>query len=256
MNTPVIDMHGHVVKHAIWGAHDDPDTYLRILDAAGIDRAPVSSPTYGDVRYCNDTVAKFVALHPDRFMGVAYVRPRDGEKAIDELERAFDELGMIFLKLVPTDNYGFPIDGPGHAPILEWCNNRDIIVKSHTSYNSVPGGDTFSAPWRFIGLAKQYPRIRWILAHSGNGTEGQEQAIEAAQSSRNIYLETCSSWANHGSIERIVSGAGEDRVLFGSDMPLMDARFQLARIVTAKISREAKRKILGLNAIELLGLSA
>ena len=53
-----------------------------------------------------------------------------------------------------------------------------------------------------------------------------------------------------------MEGAGEDRVLYGSDMLLMDARLQVGRIVTADISAEAKRKVLGLNAIELLGLDA
>ena len=51
MDTQVIDMHSHVIKHANWGANDDPDDYLRIMDAAGVDRAPVSCPTYGDIRF-------------------------------------------------------------------------------------------------------------------------------------------------------------------------------------------------------------
>ena len=58
----------------------------------------------------------------------------------------------------------------------------------------------------------------------------------------------------HDSIEFLVNGAGEDRVLYGSDMPLMDTRLQVGRIVTADISDEAKVKVLGLNAIKLLGL--
>ena len=42
--------------------------------------------------------------------------------------------------------------------------------------------------------------------------------------------------------------------MFGSDMPLLDARAMIGRIVTAEISSEAKQKVLGLNAIKLLGL--
>ena len=78
--------------------------------------------------------------------------------------------------------------------------------------------------------------------------------MEAARTCPNIYLETASSWGDHGTIEYLVEGAGEDRILYGSDMPLMDARIQVGRIITAQISDEAKRKILGLNAINLLGL--
>ena len=43
-------------------------------------------------------------------------------------------------------------------------------------------------------------------------------------------------------------------MLFGSDMPEQDARYQVGRVATADITDEAKRKVLGLNAIEVLGL--
>ena len=60
--------------------------------------------------------------------------------------------------------------------------------------------------------------------------------------------------AAHGAIENSVRKAGAGRVLFGTDMALLDARHQIGKVVTADISDDDKRKILGLNAIELLGL--
>ena len=103
-------------------------------------------------------------------------------------------------------------------------------------------------------MAERFPNINWVLAHSGNARTGQAQAVEAARACPNIYLETCTSFGDHTTITDLVNGAGEDRVLFGSDMPLMDARNQVGRIVNADISTEAKRKVLGLNAIKLLDL--
>lgn len=254
MDTPVIDMHSHVGNESKFGMIGDPELYLRVLDAAGVDRAPVSCIFYGDVSRCNDETAAFVAQNPDRFMGVAFVTPSYPEEAIDELERAFDVLGMVFLKLYPS--YVFkPIDDEIYTPILDWCNKRSVIVKSHTQYTT-PSSAEPTDPNRFIGLAQLYPNIRWVLAHAGNTREGQLRAIEAAKSSRNIYLETCTSLADHGTIERLVEGAGADRVLYGSDMPLMDARIQIGRIATANISNYAKRRVLGLNAMELLGISS
>ena len=83
---------------------------------------------------------------------------------------------------------------------------------------------------------------------------GQEEAVAAAQECENIYLETCSSFSEHGAMEFLVNGAGEDRVLFGSDMPLIEPRHQIAKITTADLSDQAKRKILGLNAMRILGI--
>ena len=158
---------------------------------------------------------------------------------------------MKFLKVYPT-YYGRPIDDPGYFPIFEWADDRGIVVMSHSSF--IDDGDTLTAPRRFIGLAQRYTGVRWLLAHSGNERPGQEQAVEAARACPNVYLETCTSHGEHGTIEFLVEGVGADRVLFGTDMPLMDARFQVGRIVTADISDEAKVKVLGLNAIRLLGL--
>ena len=106
----------------------------------------------------------------------------------------------------------------------------------------------------FIDLAERFTNVNWILAHAGNKELGRIDAVEAAKACPNIFLETCTSYGDHGSIEFLVEGAGADRVLYGSDMPLMDARIQVGRIVTADISDNAKRQVLGLNAIRLLGL--
>ena len=249
MNTPVVDLHSHVGS---W-AHIDSnvDRYLRIMDAAGVDLACVSCLFHGEARRNNDVVAAFVAQHPDRFVGVAFVTPHYPEEVIPELERAFDVLGMKYLKIYP-DYLGRPVDDPAYFPIFEWCNDHDVLIKCHSSF--VSDSDTLTAPRKFIALARSYPRVNWLLAHSGNAPQGQAQAIEAAQACPNIYLETATSFADHGTIEYLVEGAGPDRVLYGSDMALMDARMQVGRIATADLASETKQKVLGLNAIKLLGL--
>ena len=53
----------------------------------------------------------------------------------------------------------------------------------------------------------------------------------------------------------MVDSVGDDRILYGSDIPLMDPRFHMGRIITANIPLESKKKILGLNAIKLLQLT-
>jgi len=232
---------------------DNPSRFLRIMDAAGVDKACVNCIFHGDARIGNDLVASFVAQHPDRFIGAAFVTPHYPEEMIGELERAFDELGMKFLKLYPN-YYDRPIDDSGYMPVFEWANDRGIVIMSHTSY--VGENDTLTAPRKFVGLAERFSRIRWVLAHSGNALKGQIQAIDAARACSNIYLETASSYGDYGTIESLVEGAGDDRVLYGSDMPLMDARYQISRIVSADISDESKRKVLGLNAMRLLGLDS
>ena len=75
-----------------------------------------------------------------------------------------------------------------------------------------------------------------------------------AQRYPNVYLETCSTFRTPGVIEELVEDAGADRVLFGSDISLMDSRPQLGKIITADITEEAKRMVCGGNAARLLGI--
>jgi predicted TIM-barrel fold metal-dependent hydrolase len=251
LDTPVFDFHVHAGRWGNKTADDDVGRILKAMDAAGVDRCNVNCIFHGDAKRGNDIVSRLVAAHPDRFVGVAFVTPHYPGETVAELERAFDTLGMKSLKLYPT-YFQRPIDDPGYLHIFEWCNERGVVIMSHSSY--VGDHDMLSNPHRFIALAQRYDRIRWVLAHSGNSAIGQKQAVEAAQECPNIYLETCTSFGEHGTIEYLVEGAGPDRVLYGSDIPLMDPRLQVGRIVTADIPDEVKLKVLGLNAIKLLGL--
>ena len=245
MDTPVIDFHNHVGRCGRLRMDDDADRFLRIMDEAGVDRACVFNVWYGDARYGNDMTARFVARHPDRFIGSCFINPHYPEEIAGELERCIDGLAMKYIKLYPA-YLGRPIDDPAYDPVFEWADERGLVVMSHH--------DRWPEPLRYIGVAKRFPRVRWVIAHAGNGPFGQADAVAAARACSNIYLEISTSFGDSRTIEFLVDGVGADRVLFGSDMPEQEVRYQLGRIVTAAISEEAKRKILGLNAIKLLDL--
>lgn len=252
MDTPVIDFHSHVGQWGLNHMDASPERFLRLMDASGIDKACINCIFFGEAARGNDIVERYFKQHTDRFVPVGYVTPRYPDEAISQLERCFDDIGVKFLKVYPT-YFTKPIDDPSYMPIFEWGDERGIVLMSHSSH--VKDDDTLTMPVLFIPLAKRFPNIKWVLGHSGNNMRGQEEAVRAAQECSNIYLETCSSFSEHGAMEFLVNGAGEDRVVFGSDMPLMEPRHQIAKITTADLSDEAKRKVLGLNAIELLGLT-
>ena len=104
-------------------------------------------------------------------------------------------------------------------------------------------------------IAPHYPNANFVVGHAGNTPIERAQAIAAAQAYPNVYLETCSTFRNPGVIEQLVAEAGADRVLFGSDLPLMDPRPQIGKIITARISDAAKRLVLGDNARRLLKIN-
>ena len=261
MNTPVIDFHAHVGNWDIHSVTDNQDNYIKTMDATGIDKCFVSCILYGDSTICNNVVHKFVNQNPKRFGGFAHISSNYINEAIPELERSFKTLGMKAVKVYPPYSR-YPVNHPSWMPIFEWCNENHIPVKSHTQYGGGPQinpalawSDLAGRPILFIELAQKFPNIKWILAHAGNMQEGREECVQAATECPNIYLETCTSFGDQGTIEYLVDSLGDDRILYGSDIPIMDPRFQMGRIITANIPLESKKKILGLNAIKLLQLT-
>ena len=56
-----------------------------------------------------------------------------------------------------------------------------------------------------------------------------------------------------GYVEAMVEGVGAERVIFGTDTPLIDPFFGLAKITGADITEEQKELILGKNIMRLIG---
>ena len=71
----IIDFHGHVGRWDALDMVDDPAEMLRAMDAVGIDKSCVFNIFHPDGQPGNDQTAAFVARHPDRFIGFAYVCP-------------------------------------------------------------------------------------------------------------------------------------------------------------------------------------
>jgi uncharacterized protein len=243
----VIDFHGHVGRWDRYGMDAEPAHMLRAMDAAGVDRACVFNIFHPDGTTGNDLTARFVAQHPERFIGFAYVSPLMSGRILPELARAMDTLGFAAIKLYPPYT-PWPLNEPPWAPIYRFANERGLAIIFHT------GSEAQSLP-RLVGeIAPRYPRANFVMGHAGNTPAERAQAIAAAQANPNVYLETASTFRTPGAIEQLVNEAGADRVLFGSDIPLMDPRPQLGKIITAQISNRAKCRVIGENARRLLRL--
>jgi hypothetical protein len=244
-----IDFHGHVGRWDEYAMRDDPGRMVAAMDAVGIDKSALFNIFHADARVGNDATAAFVATNPDRFIGFAYVAPIGDPAAVRaELARCVDDLGFPAIKLYPP-YMPWPLNDERWFPIYEFAAERGLAVLFHT------GTEPQALP-RYLGdIAPLFPTANFVAGHSGNIDPARQEAIAAARAHPNVYLETCSSFRAPGVIEELVERAGAGRVLFGSDTPLMDPRCQIGKIITAAISDEAKRLVLGDNARRLLGLA-
>jgi len=241
----VIDMHGHSNSNEPVGMIPDRSRLLLAMDRAGIDMACVFHSCDGRG---NDVTARYVEGCTDRLIPFAFATPTMGDDAERELRRTIDDgNGFRGIKVYPPST-PWPLHDDHWHPIYRFADERSLVVLLHT------GPEPNAEPKHLMQVALQFPGARFVVGHSGNVQPQRDQAIAAARAYPNVFLETSSTFREPGVIETLVSGAGADRVLFGSDQPLMDPRSQLGRIVTSRLADEDKRKVLGENARRLLDL--
>ena len=259
-NNHVIDFHSHAGTWAKVCMDDNIDSYVHVMDKAGVDIACINCIFNGESKIGNDIAETFVSKYPNRFRHVAYVNPHYPENVIEELERCFDQIGSVFIKIYP-DYFRKANDDPAYFPAYEFANDRKLAIMMHAKFPFDP--PELNITERFTNLSNRFPNIKWVLAHAaGSDVISSDQkpffkhneAGEAAKEIPQVYLETCSSGTAFNCIEASVDAAGEDRVLFGTDMTLMDSRQQIAKVTTSTLSEDIKIKILGENAKRLLDL--
>ncbi|MGH7041418.1 MAG: amidohydrolase family protein, partial [Acetobacteraceae bacterium] len=91
-----------------------------------------------------------------------------------------------------------------------------------------------------------------LLGHAGVTWRGYMQAMEAAEAAPNLFLDLAGSQHHRMILERCVRRIGAERILYGSDMPFLEASMTLAHVLTARISSEATERILRANFLGLV----
>ncbi len=129
----------------------------------------------GIPRFSNESVMKLVKEYPDVYLGAwAMIDPWKGKMAIQELERAVKELGMIGLKFQGVGQGFFPNDRRFY-PLYEKCVELKVPVMFHTGSSMTgagqPGGGglrlKYTQPIHLDDVAADFPRLTIIAAHMG-----------------------------------------------------------------------------------------
>ena len=243
----IIDAHVHVGTSVFFHMDADEDFLLRQADAAGFDRIFVTEleALFYDMRAGNDALAKRLARHPDRLIGyVSVPTPRLGQLAVEEVRRCYEQYGFRGLKI-----YSHPeasISEPGTIPLLEAAAEFKMPILAHTT------------PDECDYLMTRVPEARLLMAHMGGHPYAfgdWHRAVAVAKKHKNLLIDTASSQIDNGMLEWAVSEVGAEKILFGTDMPLLDPHTQKAKVTGAEIDDHAKARILGGNVVELLQLS-
>jgi hypothetical protein len=246
---PVFDCHGHIGVHPDFPAYQaDANAMVAVMDQLNIERLAVTSTLacYNDCPRGNAEIEAVLRRHPDRFFGYVTVNPNPPGQAVAELERWAGFHCPPLIKLHPG-LHKYPVHGEHYKPIWDYANQHEAVVLVHT-WDSDPN----CGPLLFPPIAKAHPKARILLGHSGVTWRGIMQAMEAAEAAPNLFLDLASSQHHRLILEKCARRVGAERILFGSDMPFLEASMTLAHVLTAKISDAEKEKILRTNFLTLV----
>lgn len=244
----IIDAHSHLGPwYNFYIPQPNLNSMINLMNHLGIDKCCVAPHVSigPDYRLGNKMVYKAMRKYPKRILGLVTVNPHYPEEMEEELKK-YTSLGFVGIKIHP-DSHNYPILGENYKTMWRWANKRGKIVLGHCWEGNK------SSPKMYGEIAKEYPRVKIILGHSGGTNLGYQEAIKVAKLYKNTYLEICGSEFSCLWLDSFIEKVGAEKVLYGSDSPFIDPRYTLGKIAYSRISEEKKRKILGLNMERLLG---
>jgi predicted TIM-barrel fold metal-dependent hydrolase len=152
---------------------------------------------------------------------------------------------MKGMKMHPTLN-NYEADSPKVYPVMERIQKYGVPLLIHS------WSDNLSHPSRIGKLAKLFPDVPIIMGHMGY--EAYTEAAFLTKELPNVYLDTTGFFNAERTLPTVVRIAGNEKIMFGTDSPALNARVEVARIKFADISEEAKKAIFYENAKKLLKL--
>jgi aminocarboxymuconate-semialdehyde decarboxylase len=268
-----------------------------VLDQEGVDVQVISLTTPGThieapavaaalATITNDAFARIRDERGSRFVPLATLPLCDPRASVLEYLRATDELGLRGAMLFSNVN-GVGLDDARFWPLYEAANDRNGVLMIHPTYPV--GVESMTEYWLmplngflfdttlaasklvFSGVARRYPRIRWILGHLGGTIPYLAERLDrgyrafagcrkhideppTAYLKRQFYYDTVNF--SQGPLKLAIEFAGADHILAGSDYPhqIGSIPLMLEALRALPITEPERAGILGGNAKALLGV--
>jgi predicted TIM-barrel fold metal-dependent hydrolase len=222
---------------------------------------PVDERLSGRPLVSNADVLAFAAANADVALPFISVDPTRGEEAVREARRLVATGAVRGLKLHPPTQQFFPNDRLAY-PLYEVFAEARLPVLFHTGQTGIGAGMRgggglrlkYGHPMPIDDVAVDFPDLPIVMAHPS--FPWQEEAIAVCLHKPQVYIDL-SGWSPKYFSPTLVQYANtllRQKVLFGSDYPLLTPDRWLADLEKAGIRDEVRPLILKENAVRLLGL--
>jgi predicted TIM-barrel fold metal-dependent hydrolase len=239
-----------------WTGGSMPDAEIPIevtvaaMDAAGVELGLLSAwlgPAGQDL-VSNDEVAQWIALHPNRFKGLATVDLDRPMAAVRELRRRVAE-GFVGLRVVPW-LWNAPPTDRRYYPLFAQCVESGVPFCTQVGHTGPLRPSETGRPIPYIDqVALDFPELVIVCGHVGY--PWTEEMVAVARKHENVYIDTSAYTIARLPDELIrfmKTGTGQRKVLFGTNYPMIAHAHALAGLDDLGLSDEARRDFLRDNA--------
>jgi predicted TIM-barrel fold metal-dependent hydrolase len=212
-------------------------------------------------RVTNEEIAELAHQEGDVAIPFASVNPHRGAEGVRAAKRLISEYKVKGFKFHPSVQEFYPNDRIAY-PLYEAIAEAKLPALFHTGQTGVgagtPGGGgirlKYSNPLLLDDVAADFPDMPLILAHPS--FPWQEEALSVATHKPQVYIDL-SGWSPKYFPPILVQYANtllKDRILFGSDYPVISPEKWLEEFDKLPIKPEVRPLIMKDNAAKLLGL--
>jgi hypothetical protein len=239
------------------------DELIASMDKDGIDISVIVNIGWTTHELCvetNDYILESVARYPKRLIGFCAVQPNSYDAAIAEIERCAKG-GIKGVGEIRPDMQFFDLgDDVLMEPFVEVLQKHKLILLTHTSEpvgHDYPGKGAVT-PDMLYPFITSFPDLTIVCAHWGGGLPFYALMPEVKQAMNNVFFDTAASPYLYSPqiYNQVIQLVGGDKILFGSDYPLLAQSRYLKQINSLDLPDETRNLILSGNARRLLGIEA
>jgi len=229
------------------------------MDETGVDLSVVLNIGWASHELCvetNDYILNSISRYSGRLIGFCSVQPKAGDAAIVELERCA-KAGAEGIGEMRSDVQDFDLtDKVMMKPLVDVAVEHNLIFLTHSSE---PVGHQYIGkgsitPDVLYSFILNFPDLKLVCAHWGGGLPFYALMPEVAKALSNVFFDTAATVFLYQPqiFEEVSNIVGSDKILFGTDYPLVPQNRIMAQIQSLGLAEEVKAKILEGNAQKLL----
>jgi predicted TIM-barrel fold metal-dependent hydrolase len=226
-----------------------PADTVAAMDAAGIEKLLLTSWTApGRQVASNERIAEFIRDYPTRFVGVAGVDLHRPVEAVRQLDRAVREFGFKALRVIPW-LWKLPPNDRLYYPLYVKCIELDIPFCTQVGHTGPLMPSETGRPIPYIDeVALTFPELRIVGGHIGY--PWTDEMIALAWKHEHVYIDTSAYLPRYypPQLLHFLNTYGQDKVLFGTNFPMLDLKQCAEQALALELKPEAKAKFLAGNA--------